>query len=45
MSNIYPVPDSFRQNALIDQQEYERIYRESVENSEQNAWIGPGSPA
>ncbi|MFB3077401.1 MAG: acetate--CoA ligase [Lysobacterales bacterium] len=35
MNNIYPVPESFRQNALIDQQEYERIYRESVENSEQ----------
>jgi len=35
MNNIYPVPDSFRKNTLIDQQEYERIYRESVENSEQ----------
>ena len=35
MSHIYPVPESFRENALIDQQEYQRIYRESVENSEQ----------
>ena len=35
MNNIYPVPESFRQNALIDQQEYEQIYQESVENSEQ----------
>ncbi|MCH8057733.1 MAG: AMP-binding protein, partial [Proteobacteria bacterium] len=35
MNKIYPVPESFRQNALIDQQEYERIYRESVENAEQ----------
>ncbi len=35
MSNFYPVPESFRQNALIDQQEYERIYQESIENSEQ----------
>ena len=35
MSNIYPVPESFEKNAHIDQQEYKRIYQESVENSEQ----------
>jgi acetyl-CoA synthetase len=35
MSNIYPVPESFRQRALVDRQEYERIYNESIENSEQ----------
>ncbi|MEE8494874.1 MAG: AMP-binding protein, partial [Xanthomonadales bacterium] len=35
MSKIHPVPESFRQNALIDRQEYQRIYRESVENNEQ----------
>ena len=32
MNKLYPVPESFRKNALIDQQEYQRIYRESVEN-------------
>jgi acetyl-CoA synthetase len=35
MSHLHPVPESFRENALIDQREYQRIYRESVENSEQ----------
>jgi acetyl-CoA synthetase len=35
MSSIYPVPESFRQSALVDQQEYERIYQESIENSDQ----------
>ena len=34
MSTIYPVPESFKENAHIDQQEYERIYTESVENNE-----------
>ncbi len=32
MNKLYPVPESFRKNALIDKQEYQRIYRESVEN-------------
>ena len=35
MRNIYPVPESFKKNALVDQQDYKQIYRESVENSEQ----------
>ena len=53
MSNIYPVPESFKETAHIDQQEYERIYSASIENNEQfwadtaNAWTGrtfpPGS--
>ncbi len=34
MSTIYPVPESFKENAHIDQQEYERIYADSVENNE-----------
>jgi acetyl-CoA synthetase len=35
MSNVYPVPESFRQRALIKQQDYERIYRRSVDENEQ----------
>jgi len=34
MSTIHPVPESFEKNALIDRAEYERIYEESVDNSE-----------
>jgi acetyl-CoA synthetase len=34
MSNIYPVPESFKEKAHIDQEGYERIYAESIENNE-----------
>ncbi|NCF61250.1 MAG: acetate--CoA ligase [Gammaproteobacteria bacterium] len=33
MSNSYPVPESFKGNAHLDKAEYERTYRESVENN------------
>ena len=35
MSNVYSVPENFRQRALIDQADYERIYRESIETNEE----------
>jgi acetyl-CoA synthetase len=35
MTTTHPVPESFRQKALIDRQEYERIYRRSVEENEE----------
>ena len=34
MSNIYPVPDSVKTKAHVDEAEYARIYRESVDNNE-----------
>ena len=34
MSTIYPVPESFKNSALLDKAEYERVYTESVENNE-----------
>jgi len=34
MSNLYPVPENFKQRAHLDKAEYERAYRESVENNE-----------
>jgi acetyl-CoA synthetase len=34
MSNIYPVPETFKEKAHIDQEGYERIYAESIENNE-----------
>ena len=34
MSNIYPVPESFKEKAHIDQEGYERIYAASIENNE-----------
>jgi acetyl-CoA synthetase len=35
MSNIHPVPESFKETALIDQQDYERIYNASIDDNEQ----------
>jgi acetyl-CoA synthetase len=34
MNTTYPVPESFKESAHIDQQRYEQVYRESVENNE-----------
>jgi acetyl-CoA synthetase len=34
MSNIYPVPESFKARAHLDQAEYSRVYQESVDNNE-----------
>jgi acetyl-CoA synthetase len=34
MSDIHPVPESFANNTLVDELEYERIYRQSVEDNE-----------
>jgi acetyl-CoA synthetase len=34
MSNLYPVPESFKERAYLDKHEYERVYSESVENNE-----------
>jgi acetyl-CoA synthetase len=34
MSNIYPVPDFFKQRAHLDKEGYNRVYQESVENNE-----------
>ena len=34
MSTLYPVPESFAAKAHIDQQDYARIYAESIENNE-----------
>jgi acetyl-CoA synthetase len=34
MSNTYPVPESVAARALVDEAEYARIYKESIENNE-----------
>jgi len=34
MSNIYPVPESFKARAHLDKEKYERVYQQSVENNE-----------
>ncbi|MFC1720292.1 acetate--CoA ligase [Pseudomonadota bacterium] len=34
MSNLYPVPESFKSRAHLDKDAYEREYRESIENNE-----------
>jgi acetyl-CoA synthetase len=34
MSNLYPVPESFKDRAYIDENEYERVYKSSVDNNE-----------
>jgi len=34
MSNLYPVPEFFKNRARLDRQAYERVYKESVENNE-----------
>ena len=34
MSDIYPVPENFKQRAYLDAEGYEKTYRESVENPE-----------
>ena len=34
MSNIYPVPDFFKQRAHLDKDRYDRVYQESVESNE-----------
>jgi len=34
MSNTYPVPESVAARALVDEAEYARMYKESVENNE-----------
>jgi acetyl-CoA synthetase len=34
MSDIYPVPENFKEKAHIDAEKYQRIYQESVENNE-----------
>ena len=34
MSNLYPVPESFKERAYIDANEYERVYKSSVDNNE-----------
>jgi len=34
MSNLYPVPESFKERAYLDKAEYERVYNESVADNE-----------
>ena len=34
MSDIYPVPEDFKQRAHLDQADYENVYRASVEDPE-----------
>ncbi len=34
MSNLYPVPESFKERAYVDKSEYERVYAESVDHNE-----------
>ena len=34
MSNTYPVPEFFKQRAHLDAADYDKVYRESIENNE-----------
>ncbi|MGL4861042.1 MAG: acetate--CoA ligase [Enterobacteriaceae bacterium] len=41
MSHIYPVPDAIANNALIDEQQYQTLYRQSIEDPD-TFWDGYG---